>query len=77
MSLSIDGVWKSGVWATTVWAAGVWYEGPPSVTATTKGGGNSETVDWKRLNRLRMQQSYIKDDEEALALILAELTRRN
>lgn len=43
MSLSIDGVWKAGVWATTVWADGVWYEGPPTVTATTKGGGPSES----------------------------------
>lgn len=45
--------------------------------ATTTGGGVTEAVDWKRLQRLRMQQSYIRDDEEALALILAELTRRN
>ena len=45
---------------------------------TSKGGGLvSEAVNWERLNRLRRQQSYIKDDEEALALILAELTRRN
>lgn len=45
---------------------------------TPKGGGSaSEGVNWERLNRLRRQQSYIKDDEEALALILAELTRRN
>lgn len=60
MSLSIDGVWKAGVWATTVWADGVWYEGPPTVTATTKGGGPSEAIDWKRLQRLRMQQSYMR-----------------
>jgi len=46
------------------------------VTSTTTGGGVTEAVDWKRLQRLRMQQGYLKDDEEALALILAELTRR-
>lgn len=50
---------------------------PVTPTATTTGGSVTEAVDWKRLQRLRMQQSYIKDDEEALALILAELTRRN
>ena len=46
------------------------------VTSTNTGGGVTEEVDWKRLQRLRMQQGYLKDDEEALALILAELTRR-
>ena len=46
------------------------------VTSTNTGGGVTEAVDWKRLQRLRMQQGYLKDDEEALALILAELTRR-
>ena len=46
------------------------------VTNTTTGGSITEAVDWKRLQRLRMQQGYLKDDEEALALILAELTRR-
>ena len=46
------------------------------VTSTTTGGGVTEAVDWKRLQRLRMQQSYMRDEEEALALILAELTRR-
>lgn len=46
------------------------------IPATTTGGGVTEAIDWKRLQRLRMQQGYLKDDEEALALILAELTRR-
>lgn len=44
--------------------------------ATTTGGSVTEAIDWKRLQRLRMQQGYLKDDEEALVLILAELTRR-
>lgn len=48
----------------------------PVEETVTKGGGPTAAVDWKRLHRLRMQQSYIRDDEEALALILAELTRR-
>lgn len=47
-----------------------------AVIAPKGGGSINEGVNWERLNKLRRQQSYIKDDEEALALILAELTRR-
>ena len=54
-------------------AGGGTYVAP---AATTTDGGVTEAIDWKRLQRLRMQQGYLKDDEEALALILAELTRR-
>lgn len=49
-------------------------------SVTTKGGFSSERLtkqEKARLTRLKYQQSRLKDDEEALAIILATMLRRN
>jgi len=53
---------------------------PSEVVITPKGGFGDYKFDKRekeRLARLRMQQSRLRDDEEALAIILASLTRRD
>lgn len=52
---------------------------PSGVLLTPKGGFGDYKFDKRekeRLARLRMQQSRLRDDEEALAIILASMTRR-
>lgn len=46
--------------------------------ALSKGGGLTAGVDYARIKRLRLQQAILQDDEEVLALLLAEnLIRRH
>ena len=53
---------------------------PSEVVLTPKGGFGDYKFDKRekeRLARLRMQQSRLRDDEEALAIILASITRKH
>jgi len=66
-------------WGTS-WATSWTRSGSPPAVAVTKGGfGYDDSLTKlgrERLRRLRMQQSRIRDDEEALAIILATLLTR-
>lgn len=65
-----------GSWSTS-WSTS-WTRGSASVTATKGGWSNYKLTkrEKERLARLRMMQSRIQDDEEALAIILASMIRR-
>lgn len=66
------GSWGSS-WATSWTRSG-------AAAATSRGGFSDYKLtkrEKERLARLRYQQSRLKDDEEALAIILASLTRRH
>ncbi len=67
-----------GSWGTS-WGTS-WTRSNTTPTATTKGGFSDYKLtkrEKERLARLRMQQSRLRDDEEALAIILASMTRRD
>ena len=47
-----------------------------AVITSSKGGGPSAKYDKELIRRRKIQQGYLKDDEELLAIMIATLTRR-
>lgn len=68
--------WASS-WGTS-WATS-WTRADSAVAATQVGGISKQEVDWELLRKRRYRQSYhealLRDDEEIVALLLANWRR--
>ena len=67
-----------GSWGSS-WATSWTPAGAPAATASRGGWSNYKLTKREKeyLTRLRLQQSRLRDDEEALVIILASITRKH